>query len=399
MTVRSLKTIRLAIVLSLGALICLCAELHGFGLLDPTPSEAQSKRGMGHTVKLGAAISLTGSAASIGDSVRKGMALAQQEVNTKGLPKFIFRVEDTKSTVTGAVTAIKSLVEVHDVPVILGPIRSSATLAAAPIAEQNKRLLFSPASVADRISDAGEYIFRNRETARYHSIRAAELFVERQLMKVAVLAAQSDNSVSYVDYFRVTYGEKGGAIVYYGEYEEKASDVKTLILRAKDAGAEALYLVPTLGADAGLLVRQVREQQFNGPIVGNPLMETKEFLTSAGTAAEGVLYTYPAFDPTQGIGKKFARMYRKRFGKSPDAFAANAYDAVKIIAESVRACGNSETNCLRDHVLGIKNYNGAGGKTSFDENGDVVKPVLVKMIQGKKFVIAPKPEAQAEEAT
>ena len=371
-------------------------------LLLPTEALAQPKklprsnqpelnkgRRMGHTVELGAALSLTGSAATIGNSVRKGMALAQQEVNTSGLPKIILRVEDTKSTVDGAISAVKNLIEVRKVQIILGPIGSGATLAVAPLTESSKVLLFTPTAVAEKIALAGDYVFRNRETARAHSAKAAEVLIERKITKVGIIAAQSANSLSYVDSFRVVYGEKGGFAVYYGEYEEHTTDMRTLARRAKEAGAEALYIVPTLGADAGRLVRQIRELEFSGTILGNELFESQEFLKAAGSAAEGVLYTFPGFDSSQGPGKRFANKFRKRFGKPADFHAANAYDAVLILADAIRSCGNIEVECIKAHILAIVNYSGAGGRTSFDPSGGVTKAVLLKKIVGKNFVIAP----------
>ena len=362
-------------------------------LFDPVPSygDTEKETRMGHSVKLGAALSLSGASASVGKSIKRGMALAQQEINAKGLPKIIFRVEDTGSSDSGAVTAVKTLIDNRKVPVIFGPVRTSAAVAVAPLGARSETVLFSPSASAERtVEDTLQFLFSNREAARFHSKRAVEFFIENELKTIAVLAAQSDHGVSMVDHFRVGFGEKGGAIVYYGEYEENVNSIKKFVARAVEAGAEALYIVPGSSAAAGKVVSQLRLQNFNGPIVGTEAFEAPEFSAQAGNAAEGVFYTFPAFDPSQGPGERFMLKFRKRFGRAPDFFAANAYDMVNIVADGIRSCGSLSTECLRKHISKLKNYNGAGGKTTFDENGEVSKPILIKRISAGRALVVPK---------
>jgi branched-chain amino acid transport system substrate-binding protein len=337
-------------------------------------------------VKLGVILPLTGRAASFGVQAKNGLILAQEELKSTGPWKLTLLIQDSRGDPKVAVSAAKSLIGVHKVPLILGALRSSSTLALAPIANQNKVVLVSPASGADSITEAGDYVFRNRETAVLHGRRAAGYLASQAVKRAAVFVAQSDNALSYARYFEPKFKELGGTVVYRSEYEEKTSDFRTEIAKAKQAKAQAVYASVTLGADAGVLVRQLREIRFDGIIMGTYSFESAEFAEVAGAAAEGVLYTSPGFRPDKGEGQIFTERYRERFNIDPDAFAANSYDALRIVAAAITACGAADSECLKEKLYATQNFPGVGGVTSFDENGDVKKPVMLKTIVGRQFL-------------
>jgi len=120
-------------------------------------------------------------------------------------------------------------------------------------------------------------------------------------------------------------------------------------------------------------------------IIGISAMESPEVVDVAGDAAEGVFYTYSAFDPEALELAKYQEAFAEMHNAESDWFAANAYDATMLLAEGLRRCGEAST-CIKEYLLTVEDYPGMGGMTTFDEQGDVEKPLLIKTVRDGEFV-------------
>lgn len=101
---------------------------------------------------------------------------------------------------------------------------------------------------------------------------------------------------------------------------------------------------------------------------------------------DGVKYILP--DKPQGpVVEKFASDYQGRFGTPPGLFAAEGYDCIMLLAQGIKSCkGVADSNCVKEFLYSVRNYQGASGTISFDKNGDVIKPMAVREIQNGKPV-------------
>jgi branched-chain amino acid transport system substrate-binding protein len=77
--------------------------------------------------------------------------------------------------------------------------------------------------------------------------------------------------------------------------------------------------------------------------------------------------------------------FKKEYGIIPDQFAALAYDTTGVVIEALKVSGPDRAK-LRDALAHIKDYPGVTGNTTFDENRDAKKGVLVLKIENGKFV-------------
>ncbi|GAH57262.1 unnamed protein product, partial [marine sediment metagenome] len=105
-----------------------------------------------------------------------------------------------------------------------------------------------------------------------------------------------------------------------------------------------------------------------------------------GQAANGVIITTVAYNPksAQENIQKFINNYKTEYGIAPNSYAAHGYDALMILAKSIMEVGyNSER--IRDYLYNVKDYDGVAGNTTFDENGDVIKPPRIMIIIEEQF--------------
>jgi branched-chain amino acid transport system substrate-binding protein len=133
-------------------------------------------------------------------------------------------------------------------------------------------------------------------------------------------------------------------------------------------------------------MKQARELNIKTQFLGSAPMENPEIITIAGGASEGAIYPHH-FDPDSPDPKvkKFEDEYRIRYGKQVEGYAALAYDGLYVIAYVIRSAGENR-NAIKDSLYEVKNFPGVTGYTSFDDHGDVVKPIVIRMIKNGLFV-------------
>ena len=82
----------------------------------------------------------------------------------------------------------------------------------------------------------------------------------------------------------------------------------------------------------------------------------------------------------------FVEAYKKKYnGKTPDAMAVLGYDAAKVMADAIKRAGSTESAAIRDAIAATKDYSGASGKFSLNENRDAVKALVFIKIEDGKF--------------
>jgi len=330
-------------------------------------------------VKVGLILTLTGGQANYGEGLRKGIDLALKEVSNV---EVIY--EDEQSDAKAAVTAFNKLTDIDGVKVIIGPILSGSVLAVAPLAEQKQVIVLSPTATAAKISDAGDYTFRIRETATLHGRKMAEYAIREGWTKGSVLNVNAEAGLSYASAFKDHFKEMGGTIVIEEMYEKDAQDMRTQATKITAAKPEFVYF-PGFAKDIGMSMKQLRELGYKGAFITTPAMEDKAFFTAAGTAGEGAVYSSP-FDPASVEAKAFIEKYEQTYGTEGFSwFVANAYDTLKLVSKLVEQCGDN-ISCIKQQLYATKNYVGVSGTFSFDEKGDVNRPLILMQVKNNSFV-------------
>jgi branched-chain amino acid transport system substrate-binding protein len=129
--------------------------------------------------------------------------------------------------------------------------------------------------------------------------------------------------------------------------------------------------------------------------IGPDGLYTAGLIETAGAAiAEGAFATTPglALADLGETGQKFYKDYAKRFGETKEPYAIMGYETMNVTLhaiENVCAAGGDPTNrsAVRDAVLAVREFEGALGIWSFDNNGDITIPYfLVGQVQNGSFV-------------
>jgi branched-chain amino acid transport system substrate-binding protein len=354
-----------------------------------------TRPGGAQEIKIGAILPLTGDAGVYGTWAKQGIDLAVEEVNAEGGTngkKIKVIYEDDQCQPEKAVSAINKLVKIDRVPIIIGALCSSATLAISPIANNTKTVIISPGSSSPKISEAGDYVFRNWPSDSFEGRAMAEFaYNTLQARRIAVLYINNEYGLGVKDVFTKRFEELGGFIIAVESYEQGATDFRTQLAKVGTGNPDAIYL-PGHTNEIGQILRQAKEMGIRSQFLSVVAFESPTTLQIAGDAAEGVFYTTPAFDPESKdqLIQAFQQAYTKRYGKPAETFAATAYDALKIVVLAIKRGGYNSDGIKRE-LYNIQNYPGISGITTFDRNGDVIKPAMIKTVRNGKFEIYQKP--------
>jgi len=340
-------------------------------------------------IKIGVVLPLTSEAAVYGEWSKNGMELAAKELNqAKQSPRIKLIYEDSKSTPQGDVDAFQKLISFDKTPVTVGFILSNGALACAPIANSSKVVLLSTSASTEKFKDAGDYVFRLRESGIIHGNQMAK-YAEHYLnaRTAGLFYANAENGITYAGSFGEEFKSLGGKIVFDEKYTEKETDFRSMLSKLEEKKPDVVYLAG-LAPDMGNILRQAKEVGIKTQWLASPGAENPKIIHLAKEAAESLIFTTPAFNAESDEKniKNFVERYKNTYGEMPGFLAANGYDAIMILYEIVKKYGVSSED-IKKGLYQTKNFPGVGGRVSFDEFGEVVKPVLFKKIVDGNFVV------------
>jgi len=141
------------------------------------------------------------------------------------------------------------------------------------------------------------------------------------------------------------------------------------------------------GVQGAVFIREARAMGIQAPIFAGPALNSPVFFEIAGSAAEGVVSpTAYSPDETNRETSEFNKAFSTRYGILPDAYAAQAYDAVKLLAYAFQKAGTTVPENVAKVLYATKGWNGVTGSHTFDEHGDVVhKPMDFQVVHNGKF--------------
>jgi branched-chain amino acid transport system substrate-binding protein len=329
--------------------------------------------------------------APYGKNALDGLLQAKEEINKNGGIKgkeIKLIIEDDGSSTKEAVAAFYKIISNKSIALIIGPIGSTQAMACAPIANENRIIEFSPAAATPLYTYSGDYTFRNRASAALEVERMANIAYDYlSLRRIAILYINNDVGTSFYPIFEKTFASLGGKIILTESFEQGSVDMRNQLLKIKEISPDGLYFIGHV-KESGYILKQIRELNIKTRLISHYALEGSDLFTIAGNAANGVIYTAPGMEKESenALFITFEENFKKKYGKSSDVFAATAYDALYILKQAIEN-GEYTAESIKNQLYKIKNYKGVTGITSFDLNGDVTKPVVVKEIKNGKFVL------------
>lgn len=340
-------------------------------------------------IKVGEFASLTGGSASFGQASHKGTLLATEEINAAGgiLGKKINLItEDDQSLAGQPATIARKLISSDKVVAVLGEVASSKSLEAAPICQQSKIPMISPASTNPKVTEVGNYVFRVCFIDPFQGTVVAKFALSKGWKKVAVLTdVKQDYSVGLAQFFKEGIVKNGGEIVKEQSYSSGDKDFKAQLTSLKASKPEAIF-VPGYYGEVALIAKQARQLGIKVPLLGGDGWVGESLLPVGGTALNGCFFSkHFSEDDQSPMVQGFVKKFTAKFGVPPDDMAALGYDSMMILADAIKRAGTTEPSKLRDAIAGTKDYQAVTGKITIDDKRNASKSAVMMAIQDAKF--------------
>ena len=336
------------------------------------------------TIKIAAIFAKTGIAGKDNAPNFEGVSLAVEEINGQGglLGRQLEVIElDNSSNSIGSKQAALKAVEL-DVVAVIGAAWSSHSLAIAPVLQQKQIPMISPISTNPKVTLIGNFIFRVCFTDPFQGKVMAQFAYRDLKARTAIVLTNvnSDYSIGLAEFFQKSFTQSGGKVLWEGDYKEKAIDFSTTLEKVRLLQPNVVF-VPGYIQDSGLIIKQAKKMEIRSIFLGGDGWSGDRMYEYGGKAIEGGYYSqhWHSKVPFHRSQQLQANYHRKYGTKILPGVLPTSYDAVMVLADAIRRAQSLKHKKIRDTLAVTKNFQGATGTITIDENGDPVNKDAVIM--------------------
>ena len=341
-------------------------------------------------IPIGVVLALTGQFDSaVGIPMQQGFELAREEINNAqlGNARLTFITEDTRSE--SAVEAFNKLIDEDGVPIIIGLAISTQAAKAFPIAQENQVVAFSPLSAASGLSALGDFIFRASLTTDMLISRGVEATQEKLgYKKVATIYDASDlYSRSSNAAAQTALTAKGIEVLTMEAFLSGETDFSEQLTKIKALNPDAIF-ISVLPLKIPQVMIQARQLGIPTSVPFITPQLSIEQVRAAGPVAEGVItfISWSSVSPTPG-NQTFVQSYSDKYGIEPNAWAAQSYAALYILAKAMAKAGSTDSTAIRDALATIMDLPTILGQFSFDPDGDAIYDPKILVVKDGQFEV------------
>jgi branched-chain amino acid transport system substrate-binding protein len=336
-------------------------------------------------IKIGVAGPVTGPNAAFGAQLKNGVEQAVEDINAaggiNGQKLQVVVGDDVSDPKQGVSVANKFAAE--GVKMVVGHFNSGVSIPASDVYEEAGIVQITPASTNPKFTDNGKWnTFRTcGRDDQQGAVAGAYLADKFKGKKVAVIHDKTPYGKGLADETQKTMEGKGLKAAMYEGVNTGEKDYSALVSKLKQANVDVVYF-GGLHTEAGLIIRQMRDQGLNAPLMSGDGIVSAEFVSIAGPGADGTLMTF-APDPRKNPNAKdvVAKFRAKNY--EPEAYTLYSYAAAQILAEAAKQAGAVDGKKMAAKMREGKPYKTVIGDISFDKKGDITRPDYVMYVWKK----------------
>ena len=343
----------------------------GLGLAFSGAANAQIKLAVGGPI--------TGPNAALGAQLRNGVEQAVEDINAAGgvLGQKIQVVvgDDVSEPKQGVSVANKFASE--GVKWVVGHYNSGVSIPASEVYQDAGIVQITPASTNERFTDRGLWntfrtCGRDDQQGAVAGNYLAKNFKDK---KIGVVHDKTPYGKGLADNTKATINKANIKEVVYEGINTGEKDYSALISKLKQANVDVVYF-GGLHTEAGLIIRQMRDQGVKAPLMSGDGIVSAEFVSIAGPGAEGTLMTFGPDARKNPNAKEAVEKLRKK-GFEPEAYTLYSYAAVQILAQAATETKSIEGKKMAEFMRSGKTFKTAIGDIAYDKKGDITRPDYV----------------------
>jgi branched-chain amino acid transport system substrate-binding protein len=325
---------------------------------------------------------VTGSNAALGEQMTRGAKMAVADLNAKGGvlgKKLTLIIADDACDPKQAVAAANDVVG-KKVVFVAGHYCSSSSIPASAVYNEAGVLQMTPASTNPALTDEAakkgwNNVFRSCGRDDVQGGIAGKYLADHfKGKRVAIIHDKTAYGKGIADETKKAMNAAGLSETMYEAITQGDKDFSALISKMKQAKIDAIYF-GGYQTEAGLIVRQGRDQGLTAQFIGADALVTEEFWKITGAAGEGTLMTFPP-DPRNVSGAKAVVDRFMAEGYNPEGYTLYTYAAIQAFAAAASKSGSVKVDDL-SKALKSMTVDTVVGPLSWDKKGDVTDPKYV----------------------
>lgn len=349
------------------------------------------------TLKLGVVATLSGAGTAWGIAMQGAAELAAEDVNSKGgleVGGKKYKVEvvayDDHYKAADALTAFNRLVFDDNIKFVVGPLGSAPALALLPVSTENKIITMTMAFTPKALSPEYKYSFRPVIPSDVFSDPQVKWVVDKLGAKRIGGLFPNDESGQQVGAANEAgYAAVGAKFVAKEFFERERVDFVPLLTRVLAQNIDAFELDGNSPQTAGLLVKQLRELGFKGPIIRTGGDATADILKIAGKEATENVYVHQPINTDSPLIQAYTKRFEAKYNMPLNAFSPFFYTNVQMLFAGMQKAGTvTDTDKIREAVLNLKDFDSVLGKVNWmgealwKSNQQLEAPFYVALIKG-----------------
>jgi branched-chain amino acid transport system substrate-binding protein len=319
---------------------------------------------------------MTGNYAAFGEQLRKGAEQAVADINAAGgvLGKQLkLEIGDDACDPKQAVAVANDFVT-KGVVFVAGHFCSGSSIPASDVYAEQGILQMTPASTNPAFTEGAaekgiNTVFRTCGRDDQQGVFAGEWLAKNFAgKKIAVVHDKSTYGKGLADLTKAAMNAAGLQEVLYEAITPGEKDYTALVTQLKSAGVDAIYF-GGYHTEAALIVRQAREQGLNAPLLSGDSLNTLEFATLAGAAADGTMFTNAAEARNLPSAQAIVKTFRDG-GYEPEGYTLSTYAALQVWAAAANKAGTTDAAKVAE-TLRSQDWDTVIGTIGFDAKGDL----------------------------
>ena len=301
-------------------------------------------------------------------------------------------IVDNKSDKVEAANAASRLVDKENVNAVIGSYGSSLSIAGGEIFKNAKIPAVGASCTNPMVTLDNEYYSRVCFIDPFQgTVMANYAFGKLNAKKVAIVQEVSnDYAVGLAKFFTDSFKKLTGddkSIVAVANYNTGDTDFSAQLTNIKALNPDVIF-APGNFTESAALTKQARELGITAPIIGGDTWETQEFIDIGGKAVEGAIFStfFDAAKPATSETEKFIAEFKKAFpDKEPAGVSALGYEAYLLIIDAIKRANSADPEKIKEAINQTKDFMGASGIVTLDENRNAIKSAVIKQVKNGKF--------------
>src|SRR5690242_10212762 len=315
---------------------------------------------------------VTGQYASFGAQMTNGGQMAVDDINAAGGvlgKKLDLDIGDDACDPKQAV-AVANQMTGNNVALVAGHYCSGSSIPASKVYAEANIVQISPASTNPAFTDnrAGPNIYRvcgrDDQQGGVAGKYIASHFSDK---KVAFVHDKTAYGKGLADETKKAMNEAGKKEVMCEAITAGEKDYSALVSKLKQANVDLVYF-GGYHTEAGLIIRQMRDQGMHTILMGGDALITQEFWSITGPAGEGTLMTFSPDPRKNPAAAEVVKRFKEK-GIEPEGYVLYTYAAVQTWKQATEKAKSTES---ADVVKAMNDteFDTVIGKFKFNEKGD-----------------------------